>query len=112
MHSHDYDFFRIEGKLPVYIRLEAKLERIGRLTAPKPSFLKRLIYGNHASTNHWVGFSFKNKVLKEAGWDVNKDGAYINNPDKAAKVMLRIGKILGQTKQPDDILKLASKFNC
>lgn len=104
-----YDFYRIEGPNPVYMEIENCLSRIGIETELKPSLFQKLFGIEPVPSNPWVGFTYKHRVLKAAGWDVDIDGSYTSDPDKAARVFLRIGRVLGKTKDPEEIIRLVEQ---
>lgn len=106
MPKSDYDFFRIEGEIPIYMKIEGALMEIGLEAEKRPSFIERITGKKPEPKNPWAGFAYKVKALKTAGWCVDKDGSYTNDPDRAAQVMLKIGEVLGQTKDPEKKIEL------
>lgn len=86
------ELYRVEGELPNYLRLEGVLSELGG--------------------GSWEGLSFRNEVLKTAGWDVNKN--YGESPEEAVMILNKINrcipKIRGLTKRKrkESILNLVS----
>lgn len=109
MSETKYEFFRIEGDRPLYLTIEDQLEAIGLEAATKPSLLARLLGKKPEPTDQWAGFAFKQKVLRAAGWDMDQDGSYISDPERAAKVFHKIEQCLEQTRDPQALLTLVSK---
>jgi hypothetical protein len=106
MPKSDYDFFRIEGEKPIYMEIEAALMEIGLEAERNPSFIERITGKKPDPKNPWAGLAYKVKALKAAGWCVDKDGSYTNDPDRASQVMLKISKVLDQTRDPEKVLEL------
>ena len=107
--EHPYDFFRLEGPVPVYAQIESRLSEIGLWAEAQPNFLQRVLGIEPQPNNPWAGFAYKNRVLRAAGWDVDKDGSYTTNPDKAAQTFIKIGRALGESKDPEEILRLVAQ---
>ncbi|MCC4601917.1 hypothetical protein [Xanthomonas melonis] len=107
--QHPYDFFRLEGPVPVYAVIESRLSEIGLWAEAQPNFLQQVLGIKPVPNNPWAGFAYKNQVLRAAGWDVDKDGSYTNNPDKAAEVFIKIGHVLSESKDPEEILRLVGR---
>jgi len=91
------------------MEIENRLSEIGLWAEAQPNFLQRVLGIKPKPKNLWAGFAYKNRVLKEAGWDIDKDGSYTTNPDKAARVFQKIGLALGQSKDPEEILRLVGQ---
>ncbi|TMP38783.1 hypothetical protein CWB96_13040 [Pseudoalteromonas citrea] len=70
------EFYRVEGNLPNYIKIEGILSELGG--------------------GSWEGLSFRNRVLTEAGWDVNRN--YGESPEEARKVFDRINRCIPKIK--------------
>lgn len=70
------EFYRVEGSLPNYIRIENILNEMGG--------------------GSWEGLSFRNQVLTKAGWDSNK--SYGSDLEAARKVFDRINRCLPKVK--------------
>lgn len=108
--DNDYDFFTIEGRAPVYMQIEQKLCEVANNAAEQPTLIPKILgLRKNQSADPWLGFRYKHQVLRAAGWDVDTDGAYTRNPDKAAEVFIKIGKALGQTQEPERLLEIVSE---
>jgi hypothetical protein len=104
-----YDFFRLEGPVPVYAQIESRLSEIGMWAEAQPNFLQRVLGMEPKPGDPWAGFAYRNRVLRAAGWDVDRDGSYTSDPDRAAQVFLKIGRVLEQSKDPEEILRLVGQ---
>ena len=79
------EFTRVEGSLPTYLQIESALCGIGG--------------------GSWIGFGFKESVLKNAGWPDGSDTPFYANATQAAAVFNRIRGVLAETSNPTEILE-------
>ena len=100
------EFFRIEGDMPLYIKIESLLAEIGLNAEKQPSLIDRLFGSSGMVADAWAGVRFRNLALRLAGWDASTDGPYYTQPEKAAAVFEKLKRVLRKTVVASEVLAL------